>query len=164
MAIYLTNGRFYITHSKSGAVIKVNSVEEAQDFHTVEKALMQKKKAPGKTCGFYYIDTEKQSRKDLSPTERLQIYRKTEGHCYLCGEFVDYDKFEVEHRIPLAGGGTNDVDNLFCSCHICNTLKGSIAPQDFLKKVRQIYLYQLDGEYKHSAKDKIIYKVLKKLL
>lgn len=171
MAVYLTNGKYYITHSKTGAIIKVDNVEEAQDFYSVERAITQKNKHPGKCAGYYYIDTEKMEvgqsdnvrRKNFTAKERLQIYRKTEGHCYLCGEFVDFDAFEIEHRIPLANGGKNDMDNLFPACHTCNTLKGSIAPADLLEKIKQIYLYQMGKKY-NGFRWKIVHRLLENLI
>lgn len=57
MAVVLTNGIHYIAHNKSGAIIKTTDIEQAQDFYSVEKAIHLKNKAPGKTKGYYYIDT-----------------------------------------------------------------------------------------------------------
>lgn len=175
MGIYLTNGKCYIAHSATGAVIKVKDLKEAQDFHSIERAIAQKDKAPGKCSGYYFINTavqsergsaEKVKRKVFTPEERKAIYRKTRGRCYICGEFVDYDSFEIEHRIPLAKGGTNDFENTFCSCHICNTMKGSITPVGLMEKIKQIHLYQIRRKCvknRNSLKWKIAYKALQKL-
>ena len=32
-------------------------IEQAQDFYTVERAINQKNKTPGKCTGYYFIDT-----------------------------------------------------------------------------------------------------------
>lgn len=139
MAILLTNGDYYIAHNKTGAVIKVSDVEQAQNFYTIERAVTQKKKTPRKCASYYYIDTDKieaegmikrieretgerEKRKKFSNQERNFVYQKTDGHCYLCGEFVEFDFFEIEHRIPISKGGTNDLSNLFCSCHCCSQI------------------------------------------
>lgn len=184
MAILLTNGKYYIAHSKSGAVIKVGNIEQAQDFHSVERAIHQKNKAPGKCAGYYFIDTDikdvqetkedskpkeesKKStvkRKVFSARERLIIYRKTKGHCYLCGEFVDFDSFEVEHKVPLSKGGTNDLSNVFCSCHCCNTIKHDIYPEDFMERISKIYLYQMEKKYRGRIEWKIVHKMLNKMI
>ena len=171
MAVILTDGRNYIAHSSTGAVIRVSDIREAQDFHTVERAVKQKKKAPGKCAGFYYIDTDmeetenetqknKVKRKKFSAKERLDIYRKTEGHCYLCGEFVDFDSFEIEHHIPISKGGTNDLDNLYCSCFICNAIKRDIYPKEFMEKISQIFLYQMQKKYGDSLDWKVVNRLL----
>lgn len=179
MAIILTNGIRYIALTNSGAVKKVDDIKEAYNFLSVEKAIKQKNKAPKKCAGYYFIDTdinedqtiEEDSilngstvkRKNFSAKERLAIYRKTKGHCYLCGEFVDFDSFEIEHRIPLSKGGTNDLDNLFCACHCCNIIKHDIYPQDFWEKISQIFMYQMRIRNKNSLKWKIIHKELQKM-
>lgn len=146
---------------------------QAQDFHTVERAVKQKKKAPGKCAGFYYIDTDKEGaekdkqeaktkRKRFSAKDRMDVYRKTEGHCYLCGEFVDFDSFEVEHHIPISKGGTNDLDNLYCSCVICsNAIKRDIYPKEFMEKISQIFLYQMQKKYGDSLDWKVVNRLLK---
>ena len=53
MAVLLTNGTHYIAHSSTGAVIKVSDVRDAQNFHTSERAVRQKQKAPGKCVSAY---------------------------------------------------------------------------------------------------------------
>lgn len=182
MAIVLTNGKYYIAHDAVGAIIKVTDIEQAQDFYSIEKAIKQKRKCPGKCKNYYYIDTnvvvngeegDKQvdksvkvvhKRKSFSKMERLQIYRKTEGHCYLCGDFVDFNMFEAEHKIPLAKGGTNDLENIFCSCHSCNTIKRDIYPADLIEKVNKIFLYQMEQKYKNKFKWKIMYGILKGMI
>ena len=172
MAIVLTDGTHYIAHSSSGAVVKVSDIRDAQNFHTAERAMKQKNRAPGKCAGFYYIDTDAEGmgkdrqeartrRKKFSVKDRLAIYRKTEGHCYLCGEFVDFDSFEVEHHIPISKGGTNDLDNLYCSCTTCNAIKRDIYPQEFMEKISQIFICQMQKKYGDSLEWKVAYRLLK---
>lgn len=172
MAIVLTDGTHYIAHSSSGAVVKVSDIRDAQNFHTAERAMKQKNRAPGKCAGFYYIDTDAEGmgkdrqeartrRKRFSVKDRLAIYRKTEGHCYLCGEFVDFDSFEVEHHIPISKGGTNDLDNLYCSCTTCNAIKRDIYPQEFMEKISQIFICQMQKKYGDSLEWKVAYRLLK---
>lgn len=184
MGILLTNGNFYIAHSGTGGVIKVEDIEQAQDFCSVERGIKQRNKAPGKCSGYYILNTDtgertelknipipekkkKKStvkRKSFSSKERLTIYRKTKGHCYLCGEFVDFDSFEVEHKIPLSKGGTNNLNNLFCSCHCCNTIKQDIYPKDFMKKISQIFMNQMQLQYGNSLRWRIIHRELNKMM
>ena len=184
MAILLTNGKFYIAHSGTGAVIKVQYIEQAQDFRSVERGIKQRNRAPGKCSGYYILNTDtgertelknipilnkkkKKStvkRKSFSSKERLTIYRKTEGHCYLCGEFVDFDSFEVEHKIPLSKGGTNDLKNLFCSCHCCNSIKQDIYPKDFIEKISRIFMYQMQLQYGNSLRWKFVNRELGKMI
>ncbi len=180
MAIVLTNGTLFISHNETGAVIKVSDISQAQDFYSIERAIAQKNKASRKCAGYYFIDTNidaeepkekivtdkkgtvkrKNKRKNFSAKERLNIYRKTKGRCYLCGEFVDFDSFEIDHRIPVSKGGTNDYRNLFCSCHCCNSIKHDIYPREFMDKITQIFMYQMERQNGHNLKWKFIHKLL----
>ena len=177
MAILLTNGLYYIALSKKGSVYKVPDIERAHDFYSVERAVAQKNKTPGKCASYYFIDTEKLNQnktkrkgakhKSFSVQKRQDIYKKTEGHCYLCGEFVDFDSFEVEHKIPLSKGGTNGLDNLFCACHCCNTIKQDIYPEDFMEKIIRIFIYQMKVKCERCGKAsqwQSLYRELKKVL
>ena len=72
------------------------------------------------------------------------MYIKSERHCAICGEFVLYTEFTVDHIIPLAKSGSNDISNLQCTCGVCNRLKQDILPQDLMVKLTKIMLYQVD--------------------
>jgi RNA-directed DNA polymerase len=48
------------------------------------------------------------------------------GRCYLCGQGIDSeDPFEIEHRVPRAAGGSDDLDNLGLAHRSCNRGKGT---------------------------------------
>lgn len=179
MAILLTNGEYYIAHNKSGGVIKVPDILLAQDFHSVERAIHLKNKHPGKCSGYYFIDTSivdviessgdpetkrKIKHKQFSKRKRLRIYEKTQGHCYLCGELVRYNSFEVEHKKPLSKGGTDDLDNLYCSCHKCNSIKHDICYEEFMEKITQIFMYQMKIQSRNNLRLKFIYRELSKMV
>jgi HNH endonuclease len=46
------------------------------------------------------------------------------GYCLARQEYV-LGQLEIEHIVPRARGGTNDEDNLWLSCSLCNTFKGA---------------------------------------
>lgn len=173
MAIVLTNGKHYITHNKKGAVTKVKDMEQAQDFYSIERAINQIHRTPGKCAGYYYIDTnvieisgdtiQKHKRRAFSEKERRIIYRKTHGRCYLCGEFLDFDSFEIEHKVPLSKGGTNKLSNLCPACHCCNTIKHDIYLHLFIEKIGQIFMYQMEISHRNSLKWRVIHNVLRKM-
>ena len=175
MAIVLTNGKFYITHSETGAVIKVSDIKQAQDFHSAERAIAQKNKTPGKCAGYYFIDTDttrkkpkkkkkKCKRKKFTRKQRESIFQKTGGICYLCGGNISFASFEIDHRMPKSKGGTDELSNLFPCCHCCNTIKHDIYPDDFVKKVSQIFMYQMERQYKDKLSWKIVHKMLNKMI
>ncbi len=45
--------------------------------------------------------------------------------CAYCDCLLDPDTAEVDHRVPISAGGTNDLENLEISCRECNRAKGS---------------------------------------
>ena len=179
MAIVLTNGKFYIAHNESGAIIKVTDIKQAQNFYSIERAIAQKNKCPGKCSGYYFIDTsivdviessgESESKRKIkhkrfSNRKRRSIYEKTQGHCYLCGELVKFNSFEVDHKIPLSKGGTDDISNLYCSCHKCNKIKRNIYYEDFMERISQIFMYQMQLQNGDSLRWRIIHRELQKMV
>lgn len=65
--------------------------------------------------------------------ERLRrIYDKTDGNCHLCGGSLAFSNYgnlgsrgawEVDHSIPKAKGGTDNLNNLFPAHTSCNRVK-----------------------------------------
>lgn len=156
MAILLTNGKYYIAHNRTGAVIKVSDIEQAQDFYSVERAINQRNRTPGKCAGYYYIDTEKYKakikRKNYSDEERKNIYNKSGGRCELCGQLI-----------PLSMGGEDSMENLQTACYACNQFKSNILPDDFMDRIIKIFLYQTENKCSKDMKLKIIHKLVEAL-
>lgn len=48
------------------------------------------------------------------------------GRCWWCGKRLR--KYHIDHRVPLAHGGTNDPANLVLACSNCNQRKRSKMP------------------------------------
>lgn len=103
---------------------------------------------------------EKSERISFNKTTRKEVYRKSEGHCMLCGKFVDYEDFTVDHIVPLAKGGTNDISNLQCACKRCNTIKQDIMPDELIEVLTEMIEYDIKKN-KHSV-SKRLFKVLLK--
>ena len=51
--------------------------------------------------------------------------------CYWCGKSLPKRNRHIDHIIPLAKGGIDDVSNLCCSCKTCNSRKGAKMPERF---------------------------------
>jgi HNH endonuclease len=63
------------------------------------------------------------SRKSLSPSLRLVVFERDGFTCRYCGRRPSTGEdvvLEVDHLIPVAEGGTNDLHNLVTSCWDCN--------------------------------------------
>ena len=165
--LYKEDANKYIGYSDTRKVIHVGKLENAYRFNTPNEARNARKKASKKMAYFHVymlmgngelekVSANTSKRKSFTKEERIKIYRKTKGHCYLCGDFVDFDSYEIEHKVPLSKGGTNDLSNLFCSCHTCNLIKHDIYPQDFMEKISKIFMFQMRIKNKKCLKWKII--------
>ena len=69
----------------------------------------------------------------MFPTSKKSlIWSKTTGSCAYCGGELDNHNFTVDHIIPRALGGTNDIQNLLPAC---NTRKGTKSIEEFRRFV-----------------------------
>lgn len=60
----------------------------------------------------------------------LLLYRSQKGMCWWCGKALN-KKYHVDHRVPLAKGGTNWPENLCISCPKCNLSKHDKLPSEW---------------------------------
>ena len=56
---------------------------------------------------------------------RAGILTEQHGQCFYCHRDLTLQDAQLEHRIPLAAGGTDGRYNLVVSCESCNRTKGS---------------------------------------
>ena len=95
-----------------------------------------------------------------SDTQFNKIYSFWKNNENNNNTFFDWSKPSLDHIIPVSKGGTNDFSNVFCSCHICNTIKHDIYPEDFMERISKIFLYQMEKKSGNSIKWKIIHRLL----
>lgn len=182
-----TNGTtYYAMLGKTNAVSKTEDIHQAKIFDSEASAKKLREHATKKLKGFKIhpvqeLTDEASEETDSSPEkvpknepikmlsqrrcfsmeERSAVYSKSEGHCAICGEFISYMDFTVDHIIPLAKGGSNDISNLQCACGVCNRIKQDILPQDLMEKLTQIMLYQV-GQKGNKKYKKQLRKACKK--
>ncbi len=77
-------------------------------------------------------------RRKIEPHEKRKIYERQNGLCAYCGRSRNIKYMTVDHIIPLSKGGTDDLDNLQCTCKACNRLKDDMLPSEFTAFVRCI--------------------------
>ncbi|MBD3581714.1 HNH endonuclease [Flavobacterium selenitireducens] len=75
----------------------------------------------------------------ISNKLRYSVLQRDNSKCRRCGKTVeDGVKLEVDHKLPVDWGGSNDIDNLWTLCHECNGGKKhffSDLDQDVMKEV-----------------------------
>lgn len=168
MAIVLTNGTYFIAVSSTGKIGKTADISEAQNFHSCNVAMRKVFKAPGKCKGYYPFDTEdttcgcgnKKKRKSYSQEERKIIYDKANGCCELCGKKLKFENMTIDHVMPLSMGGVDELDNLQASCLACNQFKSNILPDEFHKRITEIFMYQMEKKHKDKFMWKIVHRTL----
>lgn len=68
----------------------------------------------------------------LTRREKIELIIERDGpDCFLCGEpFTKNQKITIDHWIPRAAGGTEQLENLRIAHKICNIRKSDLVPQD----------------------------------
>jgi hypothetical protein len=69
----------------------------------------------------------KPKRKAISKKLRLLILERDGYRCCLCGRTAKETKLEVDHKIPVAKGGTDSLNNLWTLCIDCNRGKSDLS-------------------------------------
>ena len=54
---------------------------------------------------------------------RHEVFKRDGYRCRECGASKDETSLEIDHILPVAKGGTNDIDNLQTLCKECNRMK-----------------------------------------
>ncbi len=62
-------------------------------------------------------------RPSLTRKQRVEIYMRTDGRCYLCSQKIRGGEWEAEHPIARELGGTDDPTELMPCCIPCHKVK-----------------------------------------
>lgn len=181
----ISNGNFYIGIKNDG-ISKVEDINEAKlftkwskcknviretsfcgnDWFCQEAYLQEQDGNINTTCvvvtgkRFYPVRKTASNRTLFSKDVRKIVYESSKGNCKLCGRKIAYDDMTIDHIIPLAMNGSNDIENLQCACKFCNSAKASVLPEDFCNRISSIFMYQMEQKYGN----KLIWKLIKKIL
>ena len=64
--------------------------------------------------------------------DRYSIFNKFNGRCAYCGcELSSIRDMQVDHVVPKFCNGTDNYDNMFPACCICNNFKRSFTVEEF---------------------------------
>ena len=150
MPYVLQKGAEYCGITNKKQVIKTQDINAATKFKKLETAQEKLAWASKKLKGFTPVEIGEEvsdgmrivKRKSFTSSERVAIYDRNHGRCAICGRYVPFADFTVDHIIPISKGGTNNMDNLQCACKTCNMIKQDILPEDLMEKLSEIILYQ----------------------
>ncbi len=59
----------------------------------------------------------------IPPEVRKYVFQRDKYQCQSCGKANDETNLTIDHIIPLARGGQNDISNLQTLCFTCNLQK-----------------------------------------
>lgn len=65
--------------------------------------------------------------------KKAYLLEREQGCCIYCGTHASKAKMEIDHVMPRSHGGTDSLNNLVLSCHVCNQAKGNQDIQTYLK-------------------------------
>ena len=65
-------------------------------------------------------------RENIGQKARFEIFKRDSFRCVYCGQSPPTVVLQVDHVVPVSGGGGNDEVNLVTSCFDCNSGKSDI--------------------------------------
>ena len=68
---------------------------------------------------------------------RFNIYVRDRHSCQYCGSRLLRRELNLDHVIPRSRGGASTWDNVVCSCHRCNRVKGGRTPEGAGMRLRR---------------------------
>ena len=64
------------------------------------------------------------------------------GRCMYCGRRPGIDLLDIDHKKPLAKGGSNNKRNLQLLCRTCNNRKGTKTDMEFRRMYKELGIPQ----------------------
>ncbi len=74
------------------------------------------------------------SRISIPPEVRAYVFQRDHYQCQSCGKMQTQTALQVDHIIPIANGGSNDLSNLQTLCRRCNQQKKHHFDQRFRRR------------------------------
>lgn len=95
-------------------------------------------------------------RQALSKKLRFDVFKRDGFVCVYCGAHPPDTLMEIDHVIPVAAGGGNEIDNLVTACVSCNRGKGAGELSSIPKSVSE----KADEEREREAQVRAYYEIL----
>lgn len=75
--------------------------------------------------------------RNISKSLRFDIFQRDHHTCQYCGRKPTEVTLVVDHLVPVAKGGTDDIDNLITSCEDCNQGKSAKLIEEYTRGYTQ---------------------------
>lgn len=90
-------------------------------------------------------------RKRFTPQERARVFASRGGRCHRCArKLTPADRWTLEHVIALENGGTNDLDNMSCTCEWCRPEKDAEDHGRAARGRRSFTKHNVPSEFRRS--------------
>jgi hypothetical protein len=97
-------------------------------------------------------------RKAISKTVRFEVFKRDKFRCVYCGAGAPDTLLVLDHVVPVAGGGKNDILNLVTACDGCNAGKGARALSDSSVASRRRGQAEKEAELREQALEMIAWQ------
>ena len=71
---------------------------------------------------------------DPKAKDKRLLFHSQEEKCTYCGNVYPFNELQIEHIIPKAKGGPDDIRNAQLACGVCNRAKGTMTDIEFRKQ------------------------------
>ena len=61
---------------------------------------------------------------------RFNVFLRDQNRCQYCGRQLPRAELNLDHVVPRSHGGASVWENVVCSCHRCNRVKGGRTPSE----------------------------------
>ena len=86
----------------------------------------------------FYDEEPRRRRKAFPASLKRELHKKQAGKCMYCGRKTSIDLMDIDHKNPVAKGGSDQKRNLQLLCRSCNTRKGATTDRQFRTKFKSI--------------------------
>lgn len=93
-------------------------------------SLTAKEKNQARSVSITNLERIRMERKSLSKKIRFEVFKRDKFTCQYCGDKAPDVILEVDHILPVAAGGGNEMLNLITACRDCNRGKGKTTLSD----------------------------------
>lgn len=122
----------------------------------------------GKITNYYvmkqYDCSGNEDNMEKSDCVKRIVYTKAHGKCQLCGNDISLDEMVLDYVSypPINGSGKgDDVQGI---CQRCKQIKGNMPTKNFIDKITEIFVYQLEKQFNDDCSWKIARNIIMSIL